>query len=314
MNTSKKFPIPVSYFGMALGTLALGLAWRYGATIGVAPVWAGETVSAFGVLVWLILMAAHAVKLLRYRSEIIADWQNSIVVCFISLIPITTILAGIVALPYAHMLGKVMIVAAVLVQLAFSACYVGRLWRGTHEFKATIPSFYLPTVAANFVSAVGMSVLGWQDYGILFLGAGILSWLSLEPAIVQRLRIDSEVPATLRGVIGIQLAPAVVACNTYFAVHGAQVDFIVLLLIGYGILQFLFLVRMLPWVWAEGFNMSSWGFSFGLASMAACGLHLIHANRLLELGYILWIGSSTLIALLWAATLVQIAKGQFWVK
>ena len=41
-TTTKPFPIPTSYFSVALGTSALGLSWRYGATANLVPSWVGE--------------------------------------------------------------------------------------------------------------------------------------------------------------------------------------------------------------------------------------------------------------------------------
>ena len=43
---AKPFPIPLSYFGIALGTAGLGMSWRYAATVGQAPAWPGESLLA----------------------------------------------------------------------------------------------------------------------------------------------------------------------------------------------------------------------------------------------------------------------------
>ncbi len=72
---------------------------------------------------------------------------------------------------------------------------------------------YLPTVANNFISAMACGALGYTDAGLVFLGAGVFSWLSLEPVILQRLRSSGELPTALRTSLGIQLAPALVACS-----------------------------------------------------------------------------------------------------
>ncbi|MCP2603838.1 dicarboxylate transporter/tellurite-resistance protein TehA, partial [Klebsiella pneumoniae] len=40
---------------------------------------------------------------------------------------------------------------------------------------------------------------------------GCCAWLSVEPAILQRLRSAGELPTPLRTSLGIQLAPALVA-------------------------------------------------------------------------------------------------------
>lgn len=64
--------------------------------------------------------------------------------------------------------------------------------------------------------------LGFSDAGLVFLGAGVFSWLSLEPAILQRLRSAGELPTPLRTSLGIQLAPALVACSAWLSVNGGR--------------------------------------------------------------------------------------------
>lgn len=310
----KTFPIPTAYFGMSLGTLALGLAWRYGASEQLLPAWAAEAIVGWGGIVWLLLAGAYLVKLTAFREQVQNEWHHDIQAAFTSLLPITGVLFGVGLLPYQHTLAAAIIGVFIVFQLVFAAWHIGGLWRGTHVFSATTPVIYLPTVASNFVSAIGLAALGLADYGILFLGAGVLSWLSLEPVILQRLRSETPVPHALHGAIGIQLAPAFVACNAYFATHGAEADFVVLFLIGYGLLQLLMPVRLWPWLTADGLHMGFWGFSFGLASMAACGLHLMASARLVLLGEIMWIGSSAAIALLWLMTFWLMVKGRFWLR
>ena len=52
-----------------------------------------------------------------------------------------------------------------------------------------LPPFYLPSVATNFTSASSLALLGYQDLGYLFLGAGMIAWIIYEPALLQRLRV-----------------------------------------------------------------------------------------------------------------------------
>ena len=66
--------------------------------------------------------------------------------------------------------------------------------------------------------------LGFTDAGLVFLGAGLFSWLSLEPVILQRLRSDGELPVAMRTALGIQLAPALVACSAWLSVNGGEAD------------------------------------------------------------------------------------------
>ncbi len=116
--------------------------------------------------------------------------------------------------------------------------------------------------------------LGFSDAGLVFLGAGVFSWLSLEPAILQRLRSAGELPTPLRTSLGIQLAPALVACSAWLSVNGGEADTFAKLLFGYGLLQLLFMLRLMPWYLRQPFNASFWSFSFGISALATTGLHL----------------------------------------
>ena len=120
--------------------------------------------------------------------------------------------------------------------------------------------------------------LGFNDAGLVFLGAGIFSWLSLEPVILQRLRSHGELPAAMRTSLGIQLAPALVACSAWLSVNGGEADTFAKLLFGYGLLQLLFMLRLMPWYLRQPFNASFWSFSFGISALATTGLHLGQAK------------------------------------
>ena len=293
MGACRTFPIPLSYFSTTIGLFALGLSWRYGAAAGLMPAWPGEGLLAAAFAVWLVLVAAYVCKILAYRDEFLGDLTDLVQCCFLSAIPITTILAGIAGLPYAAGAARVLVYAGIAGQLAFAMYRAAGLWRGLHNLAATTPVIYLPTVATNFVSATALGVLGLHDYAVLFFGAGLLSWFSLEAAILGRLRTEAAIAPQVRGIVGIQLAPAFV---------------------GYGCLQFLLLLRLLGWFAEGGFSMSWWGFSFGLAAMCGCGLHLLAAGKMVWLGAALVLSGSAGVALLLAGTLYLVWQGRFLVR
>jgi hypothetical protein len=66
--------------------------------------------------------------------------------------------------------------------------------------------------------------------------------------------------------LGIQLAPATVGALAYLSVSEGPPDMVVYALIGYGLLQLLLLVRLLPWILEQPVSAGYWGFTFGLTS------------------------------------------------
>ena len=313
-TTTKPFPIPTSYFSVALGTSALGLSWRYGATAHLVPSWVGESILALASATWLALIAAFAVKLITRRDALQNELRDLVMCCFLALVPVTTIEVGISAYPYAAPLGYALILIGVLGQLAFSMYRTAGLWRGTHTVAATTPVIYLPTVAANFASASGLGALGHRDWAMLFFGMGLLSWFSVEAAILGRLRTEPALDPAVRGIIGVQLAPPFVGGNAYLAANGGHVDWVFLVLTGYGVLQLLFLLRLVPWILKAGYTMSLWGFSFGLGAMAGTGMHLVAVSQLVQLGWALWILGTALIAVLWLGMLMLAIRGRLLMR
>ncbi len=270
----------------------------------------GESILALASATWLALIAAFAVKLITRRDALQNELRDLVMCCFLALVPVTTIEVGISAHPYAAPLGYTLIFIGVLGQLAFSMYRTAGLWRGTHTVAATTPVIYLPTVAANFASASGLGALGHHDWAMLFFGMGLLSWFSVEAAILGRLRTEPALDPAVRGIIGVQLAPPFVGGNAYLAANGGHVDWVFLVLTGYGVLQLLFLLRLVPWVLKAGYTMSLWGFSFGLGAMAGTGMHLVAVSQLVQLGWALWILGTALIAVLWLGMLMLAIRGR----
>ena len=308
------FPIPAAYFGMVLGIIGMGSAWRFAAQHWALPAVVGECLMALGVAVWLVLTCVFIYKWLVRRAAALAEVRDAIQCCFISLFPGTTMLVGVAVAPYARPLAFWLIVLGTVGQLAFAAYRSAGLWRGQHTPEATTPGVYLPTVASNLISAIALGSLGYGHWGFLFLGAGIFSWLSLEPVILARLRTMGELPRPVRPTIGIQLAPPLVACTAYLSVNGGVADIFAQVLFGYGLLQLIFLARLLVWTFEQPFSPSFWSFSFGISALSASALRFLAHDPTSPIALLSWpifIFSNLVIGLLIIGTLIRIVQGRF---
>ena len=306
--------VPVNYFAVALGTGALGAAWRTGASKGMAPGWVGESILAFNAVVWLLLMGFLVHSVVKYRAWVCSFWEHPARTCFFSLIPATTAQVGAALYLYAETPALALVVLGGVGQLYFASHRIAGTWRGGYVPEAASPVLYLPTVATNFATATAMGFVGWHDMAMLFFGAGLISWFSIEAAILSRLRTLTPLPQGERGIIGIQMAPPFVGGNAYLAANGGTVDWFFLVLTGYGILQLFFLMRLLPWTLEGGFSMSMWGFSFGMASMAASGIRLAAAGSLGLVGPALTVAGTAFLIFLWVGTLHLGLKGRLLVR
>lgn len=305
--------VPVGFFGMVLGVFGLGSAWRYAGTIGLAPHWVGEVGVLAGCAVWLVLALIYGYRFVSARERVLAEWRDPGQFAFISLLPAGAVLVSAGVRPYVPVVSGVLLAAGIVGQLTFSAVRCAPLWRGTQPLEATTPGFYLPTVAANFICAIALGPAGHPELGYMFFGAGLISWLTLEPLVTHRLRTGPEMPPKARAVIGVQLAPPFVACYAYLSVNGGRFDPFALVLFGYGLLQLVLLARLVPWFFQGGFSPGLWAFSFGLAAMANTALRLDHATSttgLQVLAVALVVLSSGLLLALVVQTLVLAVRGR----
>ncbi|MGM8398354.1 dicarboxylate transporter/tellurite-resistance protein TehA [Enterobacter hormaechei] len=305
--------LPANYFGMVLGIMGMGFAWRYAATIWPVSPGIGEALEIIATLVWLMLTWAYVLRIIKYPQTIKDEMHHPLMSSFVSLFPATTMLVSIAVNPYSRLLAIAMFIIGAILQLSYASWQSAGLWRGNHPVSATTPGLYLPTVASNFISAMASSELGWHDLGLLFLGAGVFSWLTLEPAILHRLRSGGEMPLTVRTSLGIQLAPALVACSAYLSANGGHTDTFAKMLFGYGMLQLFFLLRLIPWYMAQPFSASFWSFSFGLTALCTTALHFSQGNNSVLFTFLaltLFIVCNIIIGLLMIMTIILLIKGK----
>ena len=128
------------------------------------------------------------------RRSFVKEFQHPVQGSTPALLAVSTLLIVLAVLPYSRSLAWILASAGITWHLIFSLWHTGALWQGGRDNLDTAPTLYLPTVAGNFTSAAALGGLGHPDWGWLFLGAGIFSWLALESLIIQRLWHPKALP------------------------------------------------------------------------------------------------------------------------
>lgn len=266
--------VPASFFGIILGLVGLGSNWRVAAILWDLPHFIGEAIMALAVLVWLVLVVSYARKWLLDTGAALAEAAHPVQCCFIGLVPASMVLMAIAVKPYAHDVAVVALIIGTLGQVAFWLWRFGAMLQGDRDVANTTPVLYLPSVAGNFIVAIGCGALGYASWGVLFLGAGVFGWLSLESIIIYRLFHATPLAVPLRPTLGIQLAPPVVAVAAWLANSPELPGLAVQAAWGYGLLQALLLLRLLPWILEQPFTPAYWGFSFGVTVLSGDALQM----------------------------------------
>jgi len=271
-------PLPASFFGMVLGFSGLGQAWRVAVPLWGMPHWIGEGLLLLAALVWLALLISYVIQALHNPMAVRREFQHPVQGSTPALLAIATLLIALAALPYSRPLAYILTITGICWHLAFSLWHTGILWQGGRDALDTAPTLYLPTVAGNFTSAAALGGLGHADWGWLFLGAGVFSWLALESLVIQRLWHTTAVPVQQRPLLGIQFAPPVVCAMAWLLLTPGSTDHWLLMLWGYGLFQLLLGIRLGSWLGAQPFSPSYWAYTFGVAAATVTGLKLALAG------------------------------------
>ncbi len=304
--------VPASFFGIVLGLAGLGGTWRAAHRLWGAPAAVGETLMAAAGAAWVVLALLYAVKWLRDAPAARIELHHPVQCCFVGLAGVATMLVAGGLLPYSRPAATVLFLAGVVFTGAFAVWRTGALWRGGRDPSTSTPVLYLPTVAGSFVTGTLAAALGRPDWGQLAFGAGLFSWLAIESVLIHRLLTAPEMAPALRPTLGVQLAPAPVATVCYLSVASGAPDIGAHALFGYGFLQALVLLRLLPWIWS-GFAPSYWAFTFGATALATAALRLAErgdSGAVAELAPVLFAGANLVVGLTAAGTAFLALRGR----
>jgi tellurite resistance protein len=305
--------VPASYFGMVLGLAGLGGAWRHAAKVWGLPPLVGEVLMLLAAITWLLLSALYAAKWIHARDAALQELEHPVQCCFVGLVGVATMLVAMAALPYSRLAAQVLFAFGAAFTLGFAVWRTGILWQGGRDPAATTPVLYLPAVAGAFVTATAAAALGHGDWGQLAFGAGLFSWLAIESVLLHRLYTVAGMPAALRPTLGVQLAPPVVGAVAYLSVTPGAPDPFAYAMLGYGLLQALLLLRLLPWIRQQPFAPSYWAFTFGATALASTPLLMVEhgaTGAAASIAPYLFVAANILVGLIAVATAGLLFQGR----
>jgi len=311
--SANRTPVPLSFFSIPVGLLAFANTWHVGARLWHLPADVATALTLAGLATWVVLLALYAHKWLARRADAVAELQHPLQSSFAALLPVASMLAAAAIIPWAREFAQALFVVTVAFQLAVGLWLNGRMWMGGRPPELVTPAAYLPGVAQSFVAATVSAAFGWNELGLLFFGAGLFAWLATESVILHRASTGAELPAPLRPLLGIQLAPPVVGGGSWMALTTGAPDLFAFLLLGYGVYQALLLLRLLPWIRRQAFVPAYWAFSFGTAALPALAMRLVDRGAtglVADLAPALFVVANAVFAILVVRTLALLGQGR----
>jgi tellurite resistance protein len=109
------------------------------------------------------------------------------------------------------------------------------------------------------------------ELALVVFGAALVSWLVTESIVVGRL-MNHALPREKRPTLGIHTTPAAIGCLACLSLVPDAASAWPRLLFGYGLLQALVVLRLVPWLRATMFSPSAWAYTFGASALAGSAI------------------------------------------
>ena len=198
-------------------------------------------------VIWLITLAAYLANVAaqrRWKTELSDPTFGP----FTALIVIVPMLLGARLAEQARGAGEVVFGCTAILVILVGAWITGDRITGDGDIRRWHPGYFLPTAAGGLIAGGASAALGFTTLSHVLFGLGITSFVVLAPIISLRLYLYDvpSLPPPLLPTIAIDLAPPVVAGNSWFAINGGKVDTPAAVLVGLSLLMLLVQLRLIP--------------------------------------------------------------------
>lgn len=256
---------------MVLGLGGLSNAWRAASELWAVPRGVAELLAALATAIWAFCLLALIWKWRFERAAALAEFTDPTQGAFAALIPMSTLVVSLVLRHSWPQIAWAVFIAGLLLQVLIGVWSTAELWSSERKPEAVTPILLMPTVGACFLSAAAAGIFQLPELGLLFFGAGFISWLVTESVVLQRLQ-SHTLPINLRATLGIHLTPAAIASVASLALTQGPPSQITQMLFGYALFQGLVLLRLAPWLREQHFSPAAWAYTFGVSALSLAAI------------------------------------------
>ena len=267
-GSEKRLPhLPVSIFSTVMGLSGFAIAWQKAHQALGAPDLIWKIIAGFTTALFVGLLVAYGLKLIRHFPEVAAEWKHPVRVSFFPTISISLLLLGVCWVEQSPPIAFLLLIAGASLHFAFTLAILSSWMYHTHyDIKHANPSWFIPVVGNLFVPILaahfGLIELAW-----FFFSIGIVFWGVIMTIVLYRIFFHDPVPPKLLPTLFILIAPPAVGLIAYSALT-PEMDAFSRVLYYTALFMTILLVGNVKRFTKAGFFISSWAYSFPLAAVS----------------------------------------------
>lgn len=261
--------LPVGYYGAVMGLVGLGLAARAAAPLfpGAvrAPAYFTEFWVALGVALFLVLVPAYALKLVKHPKAVKEDFNNPLLLGFCGALPVGMALVAGGLAPYFPPLGSFLWWVAFVLLLAFLTWALVRFLRGGITLAQVNGGWLIIFVGGIVLPGPGVT-LGHAEASRIVFAISSAAAAVLVPLLLYRAIAAPPLPPVLSPSWFILLVPPSLIYANGLALYPDSVfleNFFY-----FGVVLGLVLLAYARSFWSWRFGAPWWAFTFPLDALA----------------------------------------------
>ncbi|MBO9467438.1 SLAC1 anion channel family protein [Tropicibacter sp. R15_0] len=263
---------PVTIFATVMGLTGFSLALHQSEQMLAWPGYLSGAVLVLAVIVFLTVGVLYALKFLRHRSAVRAEWNHPVKMAFFPAISIGLLLISVALRDVAFDQARILWLVATAMQAVLTLSVISG-WIGKRPFQTVqmSPAWFIPAVGNVVVPVAGVS-FGFPEISWLFFSAGMMFWLILLTLVFNRLVFHDPLPGRLLPTLAILIAPPAIGFLSWLQLNDGQLDAFARILFYTAIIFATITLVQLPGLIKLPFSLSFWALSFPVAALTLATL------------------------------------------
>jgi tellurite resistance protein len=253
------------WYPIALGLGGLGGAWRTAGAAG-APEWPATGLSILSLGAWITVTAMYVLKGGGRPRAFIADLRHpeqGFALGYIPLIPLLLLAHGPRSLGF-----RMLDLGLAAVWAVGTAALVAHWITTPRDRHAIHPGFSLPVVGGPFIACISLQANGWHAVAQGLFIVGVYFGVTFGSLIVGRLMTEQRLSDVRFPTLAVLMVPPATASTAWFGLNDNRITTFGIGLAAVLAMMALIQLFIVPDYLRRPFTISSWSFSFPLASIA----------------------------------------------
>jgi tellurite resistance protein len=272
---------------MGIGGLSIAYQ-RYDGIVNLSFI--GFALLILACAVFTIISLIYAYKLLRFRQEVAAEFNDPVKASFFAAISISLLVLGIASFDYQRSLSLILWGAGTILQLLLLLIIASRWITSDFDITHMNPGWFLPAAGCIIVPIAGVEFVT-KDISWFFFSIGLFFWLVLFIIIFYRITFHLRLAEKLVPTLFIMIAPPALGFISYVKLTGTY-DTFARLLLNVALFLVLLLLFMLPYFLKVRYSVSWWAYTFPMCIATVASVLAYETTGAVEFS---WIATALLI-------------------